>query len=448
MVKDLNITIKRLIWRRLREGKRFKHIFSCIQEIDRFSKEEIRRLQLETLKEIIRHSYSSVPYYRRLFDSIGLSVNGRFNFEDIAKIPFLTKDEIARNTHDFISSHSKKAFLKKTASSGTTGRPVVLYRDLYSINFENAILWKQRSWAGIKHGDKKATIRGEFVVDGSKNKPPFWKIDWLGKELILSSYHISSKNVRYYLEILKNFRPHYIEAYPSSLYLLARFIKDLGLESVPVKAAITSSEMIEDYKKALIEDVFRCKVYDFYGNAERVSAIATCPAGNYHILPEYGFTELIDLKEDKYNKELTGTSFINMSMPLIRYRTGDMVVPSPGQCECGRQSQVVQSIIGRLDDIIVTPEGRYIPVIDSILDRDFYDIVEIQFIQEDHCSIRVRLVPGRDFGNSDRNKLISKLSERIGSNMKIYVEEVDSIERAKNGKYRTVISNIKRKEYE
>ena len=134
--KDLKITLKRWLWRRLREGRCFKNISSAVKEIDGFSKQEIEKLQAETLKEIIRHSYRNVPYYRRIFDAIGLDVNDRFSPRDMTKIPFTTKDEILRNPYDFISTRSKRIFLRKANTSGTTGTPITLFRDLYSINFD------------------------------------------------------------------------------------------------------------------------------------------------------------------------------------------------------------------------------------------------------------------------------------------------------------------------
>lgn len=442
MIKDLNTTIKKWIYRRLREGKNFRNISSCLKEIDRFSKDEIKKLQLESMKEVIRYSYLNVPYYKKFFDEAGLDVNGRFDIKDIAKIPFLTKDKILQNPYQFLSKRSKRIFLQKAGTTGTTGTPIKLYRDLYSINFENAILWKLRNWAGIKQGDRKVTLRGEVVLPGSVKKPPFWKYDYIGKELILSSFHISRDTVRYYVDILKEFKPVYVEAYPSSLYILAKFIKESGLDGVSFKAAITSSETSQDYKKELIEEVFNCKVYDFYGNAERVAVIATCPSGNYHVLPEYGFVEFLDCKDNGGYKEIVGTSFINMSMPLLRYKTGDIVIPSQKECECGRNSQLVDKIVGRMSEFIVTPEGRFISVMDCVY-KGLSNILEAQMIQEDYETIRIRLVPGRYFSASDEKMLIDRMIQRLGHSIKIYIDKVDYIDRSGNNKFRAVISNIK-----
>lgn len=448
MIKGLHITIKKWIQRRLREGRSFRNISSYLKETEVFSKEEIGQLQLGKLRYVLRESYLNVAYYRRVFDSIGLDINGRFRAEDITTIPFLTKDILSQGRGDFISKRSKKVFLRKATTGGTTGKAIELYRDLYSINFENAVVWKQRAWAGVRHDDRRATMRGEVVVPGSRKRPPFWRYDSLGKELILSSYHISRDNVRYYVEALKRFRPVYIEAYPSSLAILAKFIKESGLEGVSFKAAIVSSETLDDYKKALIEEVFNCKVYNFYGNSERVVAIATCPAGSYHILPEYGYTEFLDCNGNNGYKELIGTSFINMSMPLIRYRTGDVVVPSEEECGCGRKSQIVKKIIGRINDFIVTPDGRFITMMESVasVDNALSNTIESQILQEDRETIKVKVVPTKHFSAADRDRLTSSIKSRIGCNMKIYVETVDSIERTESGKLRQVISNIEGRE--
>ncbi len=443
MIKDLNMTVKKWIWRRLHERKSFENIYSSLKEIEGFSKDDIRKLQLESLKDVIRYSYSNVPYYRRLFDAIGLDVSNGFTARDITRIPVLTRDKVMENPYDFLSSRSKGIFLRKTGSTGTTGTPIVLYRDRYSINFENAILWKQRDWAGIKQGDRKVTLRGEVIIPGSVKRPPFWKYDYIAKEMILSSFHISRDMVRYYVDILKDFKPVYVEAYPSSLYILAKFIKESGLGGVSFKAAITSSETLQDYKRSLIEEVFDCKVYDFYGNAERVAAIATCPSGNYHVLPEYSFVEFLDSKDIEGYKEIIGTTFFNMVMPFLRYKTEDVVLPLNTHCECGRDWQMVEKIVGRFSEFIVTPEGRFVSTMDCVY-KGLNNIIEAQMIQEDYGFIRIRLVPGKDFSSSDEKMLIDRMIERVGPNVKIDIDKVDHIERKGTNKFRAVISNIRK----
>ena len=210
------------------------------------------------------------------------------------------------------------------------------------------------------------------------------------------------------------------------------------------KSAILSSETLHDYKKKLIEEVFNCKVYDFYGNAERVAAIATCPEGNLHVLPEYGLVEFIDCKDREGYKEIIGTSFINMSMPLIRYRTGDVVIPSEKECKCGRKSQMIDKIIGRLSEFVITPEGRYVGMMDCLY-KGLKNFIEAQLIQEDRKNIRVKVVPDVDFSATDEANIIERVRVRVGCGMNISVEKVDSIRRTGNDKFRSVVSKLKDK---
>lgn len=444
MFKDIGITVKKCIWRALREGKSFEDMLSRLKEIDGYSREELEKLQLESLRDIVRHSYLNVPYYKRLFDEAGFDINKKFGAGDIRKIPYLTRERILKDPDSLISRTSAKFLLRKAGTSGTTGTPIVLYRDLYSITFENAIFWKQKDWAGIRKGERKATLRGDVLIPASRKRPPFWRYDYMGRELMLSSFHIAKDTARYYAEILKEFKPAYVEAYPSSLYVLAKFIKENGLKGVSFKTAIVGSETMQDYKKSLIEEVFNCKVYDYYGNAERVIAIATCPKGNHHVIPEYGFVEFIDCKDNEGYKEMVGTSFINMSMPLIRYKTGDIVMSSGRECECGRRSQVIDKIMGRLTEFVITPEGRFVALMDCVY-KGLKNIIEAQLVQEDYENIRVKVVPDEDFSDSDGNELIERIQRRLGSGMNICIDKVDSIIRTGNDKFRSVVSMIKDK---
>src|SRR5690606_28221227 len=114
----------------------------------------------------------------------------------------------------------------------------------------------------------------------------------------------------------------------------------------------------------LIEERFGCRVFDWYGQNERVAAIGTCEQGRYHLMSDYSYVELEPTPE---GLEIVGTGFNNLAMPLIRYRTGDFVqLQDVDSCSCGRAFPVVRRIIGRDDDYIKLPDGSHVKRLSNV----------------------------------------------------------------------------------
>jgi phenylacetate-CoA ligase len=243
---------------------------------------------------------------------------------------------------------------------------------------------------------KRVTIRGDMVVKADQMEPPFGVYNLAEKQLILSSYHLSERNMPWYIAAIRKFSPDAIQAYPSSIFALAGYMAEMNLPPLKTGAIFTSSEMLLEKQKEMIQRYFGSKVYDHYGNAERNVMFGTCEKGQYHVMPEYGFTEFLPVKGNKELYEIVGTSFINSAMPLIRYRTGDMVELGKSDCECGRAFQVVKRIIGRHDDLIVTPDGRKLGRLDHIF-KEINGVHKAQIIQEKDYSLVIRVIPLKNY---------------------------------------------------
>jgi phenylacetate-CoA ligase len=170
-----------------------------------------------------------------------------------------------------------------------------------------------------------------------------------------------------------------------------------------------------------------------------------CEQGNYHVQDHYGVIEILDPHGSPAKPgemgEIICTGLNNMAMPFIRYRTDDTAIPKPGHCPCGRGGALVERITGRIEDIIVTPDGRYLSRLDFVF-KEMPNVKEAQLIQETPQSIRLRLVAGPAFSQSDKDRIAANLMERAGSGIRLQFELVDSIPRLPNGKFRYVISKV------
>jgi phenylacetate-CoA ligase len=427
--------------------KKYKQIYAEIEKSQWFSSKKLLKLQNEKLVNFIKYSAKHVPYYRNLLNQLSLNADDFCHTNDILKIPLLDKETVRNNSLSLVSDSDKQQFSKiiNVHTSGTTGKGLHLKLSFDAWQREYAFRYLHLSWAGIYPGMKMAYLAGHPVADPLRTKPPFWAYDKINNSLYFSSQHISPKNMPAYLKKLNSFQPELIRGYPSSVYLIACGILDNGEKKIRPKAVFTNSETLLDQQRYIIEEAFHCKVYNWYGNAEQVGNIVECEHGNLHLKQEHSYIEF--LREDGSPAspgemaEMVCTGFNNEAMPLIRYRVGDMAVFSNDSCNCGRGGIIIEKIIGRVEDIVVTPDGRHIGRLDHLF-KDMLNVKEAQIIQESIESLNIHIVKRDQFNESDMQKLREEAKLRLGNGIKINISFVNHLEREPSGKLRFVISKI------
>jgi phenylacetate-CoA ligase len=179
--------------------------------------------------------------------------------------------------------------------------------------------------------------------------------------------------------------------------------------------------------------------------AELVAAASECQQGTLHLWPEVGRVEVMqgdELVADGKTGDLVCTGLLNVDMPLIRYRVGDLGnLPSIAtSCDCGRTLPIMGSLEGRLDDILYTSDGRRIGRLDPVF-KAHMPIREAQIIQEALDRIRVRYVPTKEFTPSAALVISKRLKERLGA-VEVVLEPMNLVPRERNGKFRSVICNL------
>ncbi|MGM1032027.1 MAG: phenylacetate--CoA ligase family protein [Bacillota bacterium] len=430
-----------------RNGKIFKDSLLDLEKSQWYSYDQLIALQNQKLRNIVHYAYENVPFYQKKYNELGVHPTDIKTTEDLYKLPLITKQEVKQNLNSLLSKKVNKRLLRMGHTSGTTGSPAHFYRDLYSINFENAMIWRQWNWAGYLPGDKRITIRGDYIIPRENNKPPFWLNNFSENQLLMSSFHLSDTNLNNYYNKINEFNPKVIQAYPSTVFILAKWLQKNKLE-YPLKAIFTSSEPLYDAHRNLIEDVFNCKIWDLYGMAERVISAQECEVHNgLHLNEEYGITEILDLATGKTALKgfLVGTSLVNHAMPLIRYVTDDIGEFFQEECTCNRKSKRLKPIETMKEDLIITPDGKYIsPQILTHCFKPLDNVLKSQIIQEDINNVTVKLVKEKGYSESETKILLQGLSERFGKGINIKIEFVSDIPRTKAGKYRWVISNLSR----
>jgi phenylacetate-CoA ligase len=426
----------------MREGRAFEALSAEVHESEWWSEQELRNFQSRKLRMVVESAVRDVPYYRDRYRLLDLDFEKLEFPEAIAKLPLITKAEVREGRRALISE-KRRGPLFSGSTSGTTGAPLSLYQDLSAINRENAFIWRQLAWAGMRRGDRRAWMRGDMIVPATQEKPPYWRVNRAENMLMLSSYHLSESAAPAYLDSLARFDPVVIQAYPSSIAFLATWMLSTGFpyRGTSLRGVVTSSETLSDVRRREIESAFGCAVFDWYGQFERVAAIGTCEHGRHHLLSDYSFVEMLPAEDGMF--ELVGTGFNNVSMPLIRYRCGDLVRPAPSneRCACGRSFPLIEQIVGRVDDSIELPGGRSIGRLDHLF-KGVEGILEAQIRQDRLDALTILVVPSGKFDGRTRETLENNARYRLGDAIAVEVRLVDAIPRTRSGKFKGVISNV------
>ncbi len=428
--------------RQYRHGSRFKRHYRMMSQSYRHDLETLRQQQIQELRNLLHFCQRQVPYYTHLFEDFGLNFNQMDSLDGLQLLPIIDKYDVKNSWKRFKAKSILAPLYVKSYTSGTTGTPVTFLRDYNSINFENAAIWSYWHQSGDS-SFRRVTLRGEVVVSTEQTEPPFWKYNQANHELVMSSYHLSGHNADAYIQKILDFQPKVLYCYPSMGALLAKFFREKQID-YQFQAIFTSSEALSSQDMVLMEETFQSKVFDWYGQAERVAAIFRCVSGHYHIHEAYSLVELIPSDDHPGLFEIVGTQLHNRAMPLIRYRTHDLVEMADDDfaCDCGSHFRVVKTLIGRKPNYIVTPSGAHIGNAPSNILKGFDEFIEAQFYQANPNSLTLYVVPTVNYTEKTRLRLVERMKHFTSPDMALNVVETDRIERGPNGKFISLISEV------
>lgn len=439
--QELFISVRSSLRGMMRERHAFEAVSAQIDVSQWWSEHEQRDYQARKLRTIL-DAARDVPYYRDRYRPFPAAFEEGDLHKAFSSLPSITKTDVREGGRAFVSAAARGP-LFPGSTSGTTGAPLRLYQDLPAITRENAFVWRQLAWAGLRRGERRAWIRGDMIVPADQRKPPYWRANRAENMLMLSSYHLSEAAAPAYLESLAGFDPVVIQAYPSSIGFLAAWMLSAGARYCggSLRGIVTSSETLTDVGRREIESAFGCRVFDWYGQFERVAAVGTCEQGRHHLLTDYSYVEMFPAGDGLF--ELVGTGFNNLSMPLIRYRCGDLVRPAPAgeRCGCGRSFPLIDEIIGRADDPVRLPDGRSVGRLDHLF-KGVEGILEAQIRQDRLDALAMLVVPSGAFSEDTLRTLRANARHRLGEEISLDIRLVDSIPRTANGKFKGVVCNV------
>jgi len=450
-IQNVMVSAYGLLLFRYATGKEVEGHLSQLMQSQWLSKDELLGIQSHKLRLLVDHAYRNVPYYRQLFDDRGLEPRDIREPADLQKLPLLSKQDVIEHRDRLIALNFNPKKLNYLSSGGTTGTPLYVYVTDENKATELALNLRMRKWAGWQPGQRRATFNGFKIMPMDRRLPPLWRHDWPERRLFFSVWHMTRENIGVYVQKLQDFRPKIVEGYPSYLHLLALHLKRVG-RTLPVHAIFPYSEPLYHDQRRLIEERFQCKVFDWYGLAERVASAAQCErTDGYHVSAEKTIVEIVESSGEQAapgdQGEIVGTNLDEYGMPLIRYRTGDMSSYRAESCPCGRGLPLIEQVQERQEDFIITPDGRLIWGT-----ADFLSIMstgmrlgrveKTQVIQEAMDRVVIKVVPTELYSQVDHDRIIGGFSAILGLEVNISIELVDEIPRTASGKHRFVISRV------
>ena len=435
------------------------------REYDRFSAllassaskspEELRADQNKRLRELIAYAYENVPYYRQLFDEKGLDPAKVQGIEDLACLPFLTKDIIRREGDRMLSRAIPKEEMVIHETGGSSGKPVKFYFEK-DLDDAREAAFVDHIYSRIGYDKRERTVTFAIFDDSrflrEAEAAGYGRVGkkYPGKPLWIFSYALVATRAEDYAEELKWVDPLWMKGMPSALYHLTRALQDKGIPNpMPhLKGLILNSEMLYPHQKALLESYYGVPILHFYGHTEHACVAGTCEKGlRFHLQPEYGIAEFIPFEGEK--KELIATGLHNRAMPLIRYQTRDLFTLSDTPCSCGRPYQMIDSIEGRATDLLYLKNGAVVSDVFcdfATLPNSWLSRVSMfQIEQREKGKCLLKLVPAE--GETLSPKALAEIQKSVETyffdQMDVEAVVVDSIPKTGRGKEKLILSLVK-----
>ena len=416
-----------------------------LKESEDWDRERIEEYQLNQIKRIVNYAYNKCEGYRNLFDEAGIKPEVISSLNDFRKFPFVNKEMFRDNLDKFSVPMKDRTYV---TTGGSTGVPCGMYHDSIAFSKELASKAYQYYRVGWKEGDNQLVLRGSKILtkDHMEYIPEF-------NELICSSYHLVPEWMEVYRKRALDYKPEWIRCYPSSGYIFAKFLEETGRYFPSIKGILCASENLYDFQKNLLSKVFEARVFSHYGHYEMAVLAGFCEyEDTYHVLPQYGYAELIDkdaqpVTEPGQIGEVVATSFIMHATPFVRYRTQDLAILKGLSCSyCGRPYQIWERIEGRLQEFIVTGKGRYISTSMLNMHDDSYDhIKQFQFYQKELGKAVFKFVPKESCSDQIVQCMKVSFLTKLGDDVELKMERVKDIPLTTRGKHQLLVQKIELK---
>jgi len=327
------------------------------EEIEYFDRQALEALQLLRLKKVVSAALKT-PFYSERLGGVGIkSAEDIKSLDDLKKIPYTTKDDL-RDTYPYgLLAADKKDVVRMHASSGTTGKPTVIYYNRDDLERWTELTNRSLKACGCSSEDVFQNMMTYGLFTGGIGL--HYGAEKLGMFVIPSS---SGNTQRQYM-LMKDFGTTVVHATPSYMLHLYSRMEEFGIKKsdLKIKKALIGAEPHSEDLRKKIENLFGIDAYNSYGLSEMngPSVAFECEEKKgMHLWEDAYVIEIVDRNtlepvEEGEVGELVLTNLIRHASPILRYRTKDLTRIIPGTCACGRTSRRVDRMMGRTDDMLI-----------------------------------------------------------------------------------------------
>ena len=431
----------------LLKGTNIVKNLTFLRETSAWDLERLQELQLKKLQALISFASRNVPYYEELFKKIRLKPQDINSLSDIIKIPILTKEIVRKENHRLVARDLSGFRIKVGKTGGTTGMPVVVYKDAQNRSMTWASYYRWFEWLGLHYSNSVATFWGDRTVIQKNIRKEFVdsSVNYLQNRMKISAFNLYEERYSLIYKQLLDFRPKLLKGYLSALVDFARFLKFNNLPLPSLVALSSTSETLLDINRKYLEQIFNVPIFDQYGCGE-VSAISyeCAKHSGMHITMEHIILEILGSDCNPVCEELgavVATDLDNFVMPFIRYENGDLAIKSTDVCSCGLAHEMIKKIEGRAIDTITLNNGAKVH---GVFFTDIFHelgihankISRFQVAQSYPGEINMKLETNETLGKSQRITLEEVLKMYFND---FQIEEVQRIPEEQNGKFKYII---------
>ncbi len=326
------------------------------EKIECASKAKMQDLQTERLQKLVRYLWKNNPVYRSKLDNFDITPASIKNIRDIKKLPFTVKEDL-RDSYPFGLFTDFKKTAEIHVSSGTTGNPTVVGYTKDDIKLWSEVIARSLACAGAVPGDIIQVAYGYGLFTGGLG------LHYGALEMGLKVIPASSGQTKRQLKLMNDFKPRILACTPSYALFMLDEARAMGLD--PKKSSweigVFGAEPWSESMRQQIEKSWNMLATDIYGLSEIIGpgVAQECQhKAGLHFQWDVFFPEVIDPKTGEDVKsgqkgELVITTLTKQGIPLLRYRTRDIVTINYEKCACGRTTPRISKILGRTDDMLI-----------------------------------------------------------------------------------------------
>jgi phenylacetate-CoA ligase len=335
-----------------------RQLYAELLQRQSWDRDRLLEDQLTRVARLIAHASRNVAHYRDTLRDAGPIAS----LSDLAGLPTLSREVIRDDATRLVTDGVNPADLETSTTGGTTGVPLLVYRDPAYHDRERAHTFAAWRRFGVRPGARVVVVVGRRVTpDGAEHRLD----ESTGTLWLDADPHHSPAVLTAHAERLREFRPALVRGYSSTLSVFARHATERRLALADsVVATGTSSEVLYPWQAEAIREAFGVPNANLYGHTEHAALAVSCPASpSLHVDTTYGLVEIVDddgrpVDEPGVVGEIVATGLGNTVMPLIRYRTGDRAAWDGGDCDCGLSSPRISMVEGRTADSVLDSSGR------------------------------------------------------------------------------------------